>query len=341
MGTRPVRPLATAAAALAGLLAVAPACGVGDRQARADVITRTPEAAVSKGTAAGTLTIESTPKRSTSSLRTAEPAAAAALGGNREAALSTPVRFDFAGGRTDVVVTFAPNPAAAAEAPPPDAPPADATTEPPAEPATPPPSGTTAIFERDVAFVQRVNRRPAERRIWAGLDFGELPADEAAPDQTDISDAERLYAVATTINPRYLLELAEGALAGSVELVGAEDVGGASTQHYRANMSIEKAISELDLDELELETRRHVFRLAGIGGDVHKAQFWVDAEGRLRRSRFEFDQRLFPRIHNRVTVTLDMTSYGEPIELAAPGDEETVRVERYGRFVRAVLPRGA
>lgn len=339
MGTRPIRPLTTVALG-AVALALTSGCGVGDKQDQADIITRTPEVAVSKGTASGTLTIESTPKRSTSSLRTAAPAAAAAaLGASGDASLIAPVRFDFAGGRSEVVVSFAPS-APPAEAPAADAPPADAPAE-PAAPASPPPSGTTAVFARDVAYVQRVNRRPAERRIWAGLDFGALPSDEAAPDQADISDAERLYAVATTINPRYLLELAEGALAGSVELVGAEDIGGVRTQHYRANMSIEKATSEVDLDEDEIETRRQIFRLAGIGGDVHKAEFWVDGEGQLRRSRFVLEQRLFPRVNNRVTVTLDLTAYGEPLELQAPAKEETVRVDRYGRFVRAVLPRNA
>ena len=347
MVTRPVRPLATVALAAAALT-VTSACGVGDKQDQADVITRTPEAAVEQRTASGTLTIESKPKRSASSLRSAAPAAAAALGGTGAASLSAPVRFDFAGGRAEVVVSFAPPAAAPPEepppeepppdAPPPDAPPADAPAE-PTEPAPARPSSTTAVFEREVAYVQRVNRRPAERRVWAGLDFGDLPSDEAPPDQADMSDTERLYALATTINPRYLLELAEGALAGSVELMGTDDLGGVVTQHYRANMSIEKATDEVDLDEDEIETRRQTFRLVGIGGDVHKAEFWVDAEGRLRRSRFGFDQRLVPRVHNRVTVTLDMTSYGDPIELLAPAKEETVRVDRYGRFVRAALPR--
>ena len=330
MVTRPIRPLAHAALAAATLAAVG-ACGVGDKQDRADIITATPERAVAQRTAAATLTITSAPKRSTSAVQSAAPAAAAraSRGG---ASLTTPVRFDFAGDRAEVVVTF---PASAEPAE------AEAPAEPtePAEPAVAPPTGTTAIFEGERAFVQRVNRRPAERRIWAGLDFRDLQTDEAPPDQSDISDQERLYAFVTTINPRYLLDLAEGALAGSVELVGTEDVGGARTQHYRANMSIEKSTMEVDVPEEEVERRRQVFRLAGIGGDVHKAEFWIDEDGRLRRSRFVLGQRLVPRIDNRVTLTLDVTSYGEPVDVRAPAKDETVRVERYGRFVRAAIPR--
>ena len=329
MVTRPIRPLAHVALA-AATLAVTAACGVGDKQDRADIITATPEKAVAQRTAAATLTIDSAPKRSTSAVQSAAPAAAA-RSASRAASLTAPVRFDFAADRTEVVVTFPESaepeaPAEAAEA---------------AEVVVARPTGTTAIFEGHTAFVQRVNRRPAERRIWAGLDFRELQTDEAPPDQSDISDQERLYALVTTINPRYLLDLAEGALAGSVELVGTAEVLGARTQHYRANMSIEKSTTEADVPEDEVELRRQVFRLAGVGGDVHKAEYWVDDEGRLRRSRFVVSQRLVPRIDNRVTLTLDMTAYGEPVDVRAPSKDETVKVDRYGRFVRAAIPRSA
>ena len=341
MVQRPMRPVATIV--LASLaLSVVSSCGIGDKQRQADVITATPAKAVALKTAAGTLTVESKPKPGSSAVVRAEgtqaAAAASALGAMGNATLQVPVRFDFAADRTDVALTFATESAEPAEEP------AEAPTEPPAEapaedPAPPATGGPTTIYERNSAYVQRVNRRPAERRVWARLDFGALPSDEAPPDQSDVSATERLYTLANTINPRYLLDLAEGTLAGSVELVGQEDVGGVRTRHYQANVSIEKATTELDLTEAEVETRHHVFRLVGIGGDVHRAEYWIDDEGRLRRSRFAFEQRLVPRVHNELTVTLEVAQYGEPVEVLAPTKDETVRVDRYGRFIRASIPR--
>lgn len=315
------------------------ACGVGDKQQRATVITSTRSKAVAAGTGAGTVTIEATPKRSTTAVASRPAVAGALAGAAAVQQVSVPVRFDFARARTDIVLAVPAKP---------DPEPESATRDPAASPPTTlradpaPPvdaNAPTAMFQGDIAFVKRVNRRPAERRVWARLDFGRLPADERAPDQSGLSAADRLYAFANTINPKYLLDLAEGTLAGSVELVGTEPVAGVPTRHYRANMSIDKATSELSLSDEQSETRRHVFQLVGVGGDVHKAEYWVDDDGRLRRSRFSFEQRLIPRVHNIVTVTLEVSQYGEPVEVVAPTKEETVRVDRYGRFVRAALPR--
>jgi hypothetical protein len=72
---------------------------------------------------------------------------------------------------------------------------------------------------------------------------------------------------------------------------------------------------------------------------VNPAEYWVAADGRLRKATFTFDQRLLPRIHNEVVVTIDVTQYGAPVDVAPPSDDETVRVDRYGRFIRASLPR--
>jgi hypothetical protein len=323
------------------------ACGVGDKQQQAAVITSTPSKALAAGTGAGTVTIEATPKRSMTAVQSRIPAAGALGAAAAVQTVTVPVHFDFAKGRTDIVLALpaaAEEPAAATPDPaaPADGAAASPPTTVPAEPVAPvDPNASTAVFQGDTAFVKRVNRRPAERRVWARLDYGSLPSDEPAPDQSDLSATDRLGAFANTVNPRYLLDLAEGTLAGSVELVGTEPVAGVPTRHYRANMSIDKATSELDLSDEQSETRRHVFQLVGVRGDVHKAEYWVDDEGRLRRSRYSFEQRLIPRVHNTVTVTLEVSQYGEPVEVVAPTEEETVRVDRYGRFVRAALPRNA
>jgi hypothetical protein len=343
------RPLALSALLLAA--GAAGACGVGDKQQRATVITSAPAKAVAAGSGAGTITIEAKPKSSTSAVQSRTPAAGALAGlAAAGQTVTVPVRFDFAKGRADIVLALpakAPEPEPEPATPAPGAAvPAEGEATPPttllAEPAAPvDPNASTAMFQGDTAFVKRVNRRPAERRVWARLDFGGLPSDERAPDQSDLSAADRLSSFANTINPKYLLDLAEGTLAGSVELVGTEPVAGVSTRHYRANMSIDKATTELDLSDDQVETFQHVFQLVGVRGDVHKAEYWVDDEGRLRRSRFSFEQRLLPRIHNIVTVTLELAQYGEPVDVVAPTKDETVRVDRYGRFVRAALPRNS
>ena len=72
---------------------------------------------------------------------------------------------------------------------------------------------------------------------------------------------------------------------------------------------------------------------------MNPAEYWLDGDGLLRKATFHFEQRLQPRVHNDVVVTVDVPQYGNPVEVAPPTKDETVRVDRYGRFIRASLPR--
>ena len=320
-----------AAAVTAGLLLGMSACGLGDQSHQAEVIARTPKKAAAAKTGAGTLTIVSTPKRKSTAVKTSLPegAQAALALASAPSQVTVPVTFDFARSRAAIELAPPPAPAAAAD---PAAAPA------PAAVAAPTP-GPTALFLKDTAFVKRVNRRPSERRVWARLDYAHLPRDDRAPDQSQLTNTDRLYALANSLNPQYLLELSVGTLAGSVQRVGDGDLGGVPVTHFKANVSLDKAHADLPLTDEQVATRERMFALVGLVRDVNPAEYWLDAEGRLRKATFRFEQRLLPRIHNDVAVTIEVPQYGNPVDVTAPTKDETVRVDRYGRFIRASLPR--
>ena len=212
----------------------------------------------------------------------------------------------------------------------------------PAAPAAPPEpaadAGPTATFHGDIAFVKRVNRLPTERRVWARIDFATLPNTELGPDASQLTGYNRLYGMVSTLSPQFVIDLSIGALAGSVRRVGQETVGEVPTTHFHANASTDKTTADLHLTDDQKATRKRVFRLLGIYSDVNKADYWVDSAGLVRRSQFVFDQRLFG-VHNSVVVTLELATYGQPVQVAPPGADETIKVNRYGRFVLAAIPR--
>jgi hypothetical protein len=337
----------TTIAAMAMLIAVlgTSACGLGDKSRQAELIAAAPAKAAKAGSATGTITIEATPKRRSMAVKTSVPqGAAAALGaGGGTTTVSGPVVFDFAHSLATLELpppSKSPVPAAAAPASeaPAAAPPAPAEA-PAAEDAPSVETGPTAIFKGDTTFVKRVNRRPAERRVWARLDYGSLAKDDRAPDQSQLTNTDRIYALANSLNPRYVLDLSVGTLAGSVKRLGVVDLDGTKVTRYRANVSLDKANADLDLSDEQVQTRERLFALAGLRRDVNPAEYWVAPDGRIRRLQFTFEQRLIPRVHNDVVVTLDMPTYGGPVQLATPTKDETVRVDRYGRFIRAAIPR--
>jgi hypothetical protein len=325
-----------AAAMTVATLVATTACGLGDKSAQANLIAATPKRAIEARSGAGTLTIESTPRKETTAVQTSVPegAQAAMALAFAPSTVTVPVVFDFAHARSAIELT----PAAPAPAPAPAPDPATTTTTVAPTVAAPTP-GPTALFLRDTAFVKRINRRPSERRVWARLDYAHLPKDDRAPDQSQLTNTDRLHAIANGLNPQYVLQLSTGTLAGSVTRVGKEDLAGVPVTHYRANISLDKAHTDLDLTDDEVATRVRMFELAGLRRDVNAAEYWLDADGLLRKATFHFEQRLLPRIHNDVVVTVDVPQYGIPVDVAPPTNDETVRVDRYGRFIRASLAR--
>ena len=195
-----------------------------------------------------------------------------------------------------------------------------------------------ALFDDTEVFVRRQNARPTERRTWARLDLASLVETERPITADELEPAQILAAVGATLNPVYLLDLVEGALAGSVERRASEPAGGVDAIRYAANISFDKALTELDFDDDEREVRMRLFHLLGARQDVVPASIWIDAEGRLRKLRVELDQRVDRRRSNTLVATLELHGFGGEVALEHPAGEATVTYERFGRLVRSALP---
>ena len=289
---------------------VAGGCGLGDRQDRAERIRGARATAVQEETASGVLTLE----------LSRDPDMAAAVPAGSDAAemlaavpmsatLAVHVDIDFAAQRARVV------------------------------PANVPDAGGS-VFDRTTLFVRRSNLRPSEKRVWAKLDFEGLPEDEPRfhPPEDDLNS--ELIAAATAINPAHVVDLAVGALAGSVTQLGREDLDGVMTTKYEANVSIDRALTELDLDDAHRATRELMLRLLlGLNEDVRPGQFWIDDDGRLRKARLELRQRVSRNESNDLVLTLTLPAYGAAVDIPSPTSEEIVEVGEFGRIVRAALPK--
>lgn len=312
---------------LAAAVLASPACGVGDRQEQSDLIARG-RALFVAGDLVGATVRYSSKRKPGARTSGAGFAPGAAAGVNAPASLTASVGFDFAGssgGGARAGLTV--------------------------DEAAPPEGGVARVEGSDVLFdgsrlvVQRETRRPAERRVWASLDLGKLPEDERPPQQSEFRSSERLEVFAKTVNPLYLLDLSLGTLAGSVDRVGEVLLDGAPATQYRANVSLEKASTEADLSDDEVETRTLAFKLAGLVDDVNPVDYWMAPDGRLLRARYRFEQRHFPRIHDVVTVDLRLAPVGQDPAAVAPSpkpsNELTVKVNNYSRYVRQAVARSS
>lgn len=206
------------------------------------------------------------------------------------------------------------------------------------DPGSPEPA---TVFVDTEMFAKRRNARPSERRTWARLDLEDLTEAERPLDTREMTASQVLTAVASTLNPAYLLDLVEGTLTGSVEVRGTELIREVETTRYAMNISLEKALTELDFDDQQQEVRTRLFRMLGSRQEVIPARAWIDTEGRLRRLELELEQRVTRRRKNTLNVRLELASFGGEAALAPPAQESTVTYERFGRLVRSVLPEEA
>ena len=336
--------LAIGAAALALVLG---GCSIGDRQRHADAIRSTLERAEETSPLAATLVYELRlhPRSRTqvTDLLGAVP---------EDLTLRTNVTVDASTDRAEVRFGVADLPTSddsaspeaalaaleAARSEPADpAPAAGSAPEAPAEEEADPPSAAV-IFEGSTVFIKRQNLRPKERRTWARLDFDRLPDEEPRPPQDDLAGTPSLISLVTTANPSHVLDLAGGVLAGSTKLRGPTTIDGVDLIKYTANVSFEKAMTEADLTEAEVEARSLTHRLLGFREDVVPAQFWLTSDGSLRRMRLDVPQRVNRRRSDRVVVTLDLHGPAPAPVAAPPVPEETVTYQRYGRLLRAAMP---
>lgn len=200
------------------------------------------------------------------------------------------------------------------------------------------PAEAGTLFHGGTVFVKRANLRSAGKRVWAKLDFTKLDDDEPRPSADSIEGPRYVIATFNTLNPLYLFDLALGALPGSVERDGKESIGGVETTKYKSNISIERSINELELDDEEIKTRTLMFNLLSVFQEVQPGAFWLDERGLVKRLRVNFVQVVSRTERNFLVMNMDISSYGEPTEVPRPGGDETVEVERYARLVRIAVP---
>ena len=304
-------------AAVTALVVFISACGLGAKQQQAERIHRSRDLAVDAAFASGTITFELIPPPPPVS-EGVGPEQLAAVGRYQRQRADYAVDFAF-GSEASQMRSLAEAAAAA--------------------PSTAP---AAVVFRGEQVFVRRVNLRPSERRVWAKLDVSKLASKTTRPPVPRDSPVEAMMSTTHALNPSHLIDLARGALAGSVKVVGREDMHGAVTTRYDVNISLDRALDQLELDDEERVAREIMIRfLLGFNDDVRPASFWLDDEGRLRHAEFRFKQRVSRNTSNDLTITLDIPTYGAEVAIVEPVADETIEVERYGRLVRAAIPRAA
>ena len=113
---------------------------------------------------------------------------------------------------------------------------------------------------------------------------------------------------------------------GELESLGTESIGGVESTGYGVSLDLDEALARVPEEAREaLRLNLDEFTQGGIA-HVLDADVWIDGEGFVRRLVFVYE--LGDAVGGgRISVTSDLSAFGEPVEVETPADDEVVDVE--------------
>jgi len=297
---------------------VVSACGLGEKQRYADTIISSAEVAREAGTAVGTFSVDFTVVDFTPTLVEGAGAVGGGLSVGQEAEVEELKNFDFPEVRFPVEIDLDAGRARLLF-------PTVDTGE----------LAPLVIFSGTTAWVRR-SSTVGSARPWAKLDFARLDEENNRRRGEELLEALGIPAVAG-INPVIFLELLSGTLAGSVEVIGPEDLEGGAATVYEANVSRDKVKRELDFSDDELESRQNLFRSLSIRQSIHESRFWLSDDGRPRRVEVTMQQAAGRKSRFDVKLTLDLEQFGTGSPIEVPASDDTVLLDGWATYASLVL----
>jgi hypothetical protein len=194
--------------------------------------------------------------------------------------------------------------------------------------------GPQLVHDGFIVHLHRADAKENDARPWLSLDVRDLGDSAGLP----FSVTRPLVPPASvfTIPPVVLLDLMAGALTGSLESRGTEDIDGVSTQVYEANFDVEKTVSDTREDAYDarrVDAVDAAYDTLAIKERVHSGRLWIAPDGAPRRFELTLIQAPRNKWAFAATVTVDLLEWGVPVDIALPTADQTIRIASISRLV--------
>ena len=103
---------------------------------------------------------------------------------------------------------------------------------------------------------------------------------------------------------------------GNSHVVGREDIRGAATTHYRADIDLSKAADRIP-DKTTVDTLKQTFAASGL--DSIPIDVWIDDSKRVRREQFKMSASGFS-----MDMTIEFTRFGVPVDTTPPPADQVM-----------------
>jgi hypothetical protein len=193
------------------------------------------------------------------------------------------------------------------------------------------------IFDDQDYYGTRVGISERDARPWLRLRLSDL---EEGNGEIRVPDDSPL-ALGAAVNPIVLIDLAAGALAGSIERGVPDKVGDVPVTRYRARFDVEKTLDNTREDSYPEDQRDAIdtlFSLLTIKGTVNEGTAWLDAQGRLRRFRLLLRASRQRDLVFGVEFDLRLLVLGKPVDVKVPDDTSILEADSVVAFLRSTVP---
>ena len=199
---------------------------------------------------------------------------------------------------------------------------------------------TVAVFDGKRAFARRPNARPSDARPWI-----QVSVDEDLQDRVLDPAALRPSLAALALRPSVLVDSLVGALTGSIEVEGPDEVDGVPTTRYTARVDLLQALAKSErrrYSQREQDDLAQLFEVLGIEEDaLHDGTIWLDAEGAPRRLLLSLHEEPAPESLVLVTLDLRMTPRTEAVAVAVPGQNTVTTVPSLFQYLQPLASSAA
>jgi hypothetical protein len=199
---------------------------------------------------------------------------------------------------------------------------------------------TVAVFDRKHVFALRPHARPTDARPWV-----EVAVDEDLQDLVLDPGALPPSLALRALRPSVLVDALAGALTGSIERRGQEDVDGTPTTKYTARFDLTQALAESTrhrYSQHDQDDLAKLFEVLGVKEDaLNDGAVWLDAQGAPRRLQLALRESPTPQSLILLLVDLRLTPRSEPVLIDVPAVSAVTTVPSLFQFLQPLKPGAA
>jgi hypothetical protein len=193
------------------------------------------------------------------------------------------------------------------------------------------------VFDRNHAYALRPHARPTDARPWVKVTVNE----DLNDDVLDPAALPPSLAV-LALRPTVLVDALAGALTGSIEKRGQEDVDGTPTTKYTARFDLTQALSmakRREYSQREQDDLAKLFEVLGMKTDaINDGAVWLDAQGAPRRLVLALRESPTPESLILLLVDLRLQPRSESAAIDVPGVNSVTTVPSLFQFLQPLKP---